>query len=132
MKPRGTYTIVYTRDHTNGWWTAEVKGLKGCITQGRTIEQVRGRMREALQAWFDLAKPFPGRLIDEVALPAPTRRKIAAFLTARERAAKANEGLSASSREAVRELVDQGLSLRDTGELLGLTRQRAQQLLKTG
>jgi predicted RNase H-like HicB family nuclease len=132
MKPRGTYTIVYTRDKANGWWVAEVKELKGCITQGRTIEQARGRTREALQAWFDLSKPFAGKLIDEVALPAPTRRKIATFLSARDRAAKANEGLSASSRAAVRELVDQGLSLRDAGELLGLTRQRAQQLLKTG
>jgi predicted RNase H-like HicB family nuclease len=132
MKPRGSYTIVYTRDRTSGWWVAEVKGLKGCLTQGRTIEQVRERIREALQAWFNLSKPFAGKLIDEIALPAPTRRKIAAFLTARERAARANEGLSASSREAVRDLVEQGLSLRDAGELLGLTRQRAQQLLKTG
>lgn len=132
MKARETYTIVYTRDQVSGWWVAGVKGLKGCITQGRTIEQARGRIREALQAWFDLSKPFSGTLIDKVALPAPARRKITAFLTARERAAKANEGLSASSRAAVRELVDQGLSLRDAGELLGLTRQRAQQLLKTG
>ena len=132
MKPRGSYTIVYTRDRTSGWWVAEVKGLKGCLTHGRTIEQVRERMREALQAWFNLPKPFAGKLIDEIALPAPTRRKIAAFLRARERAAKANEGLSTSSRAAVRDLVEQGLSLRDAGELLGLTRQRAQQLLKTG
>lgn len=129
MKPRAKYTVNYTRDRESKWWVAEVDSLQGCITQGRTIEQARTRIREALQAWFDLDAPFAGELVDEVALPAAVRKKVDEARDAAERSAKVETERSEKSRAAVHALVLFGFSFRDVGELLGLSRQRTQQLM---
>jgi predicted RNase H-like HicB family nuclease len=60
-----SYVVRYERD-ADDWWFAEVKDVPGCHTQGRTIEQARERIREALQAWFDLPQPYAGEIVDEV------------------------------------------------------------------
>ncbi|HYO94642.1 MAG TPA: type II toxin-antitoxin system HicB family antitoxin, partial [Polyangiaceae bacterium] len=69
------YVVSYERDESL-MWVASVVDLAGCHTQGRTIQQARERIREALQAWFDLPGPYAGELVDDVRLPAaddPTR-----------------------------------------------------------
>ena len=33
-----TYRIAYERDES-GWWVASVRGVRGCHTQGRTVEE---------------------------------------------------------------------------------------------
>lgn len=43
------YTVRYERDE-EGWWVARVLEVDGCITQGKSIEQARERIREALAA----------------------------------------------------------------------------------
>ncbi|HEY3498240.1 MAG TPA: type II toxin-antitoxin system HicB family antitoxin, partial [Polyangiaceae bacterium] len=127
VNPQKKYTISYALDAGNGWWTAELAGVPGCITQGRTIEQARERMREAIQAWFDLSRPFDGALVDDVRLPAQARAIVQKVRVAKEQAEDAIEVLSESSRRAVKTLTGLGMSLRDAGTLLGLSRQRAQQ-----
>ncbi len=47
-----SYTVVYERDE-DGWWLAYVPAIPGCHTQGRTIDQARRRIREALSLWVD-------------------------------------------------------------------------------
>jgi predicted RNase H-like HicB family nuclease len=127
MKSLAKYTVTYERDES-GWWVANVTGLEGCLTQGRTIEQARERIREALQVWFDLKKPFAGEIVDDVKLPASVRKVVDKANALRAEAREAEEKASARSREAIACLVSEGLSLRDAGELLGITRQRAQKL----
>lgn len=36
-----------------GYW-AEVPALPGCVTQGETIEEVRGNLREAVEGWLSV------------------------------------------------------------------------------
>jgi predicted RNase H-like HicB family nuclease len=127
MKSLAKYTVTYERDES-GWWVANVTGLEGCLTKGRTIEQARERIREALQVWFDLKKPFAGEIVDDVKLPASVRKVVDKANALRAEAREAEEKASARSREAIACLVSEGLSLRDAGELLGITRQRAQKL----
>jgi hypothetical protein len=109
-----------------------VVDLAGCHTQGRTIQQARERIREALQAWFDLTSPYAGELVDDVRMPASARRVVRSAEQARSRAKAADADASEKTRAALAALVELGWSLRDAGELVGVTRQRAQQLVGDG
>jgi predicted RNase H-like HicB family nuclease len=127
MKAKSKYAVSLARDE-RGWWVATLPEIPGCHSQGRTIEQARERVREALQAWFDLEEPYAGELVDNVELGKALRRAISSAEEARERARSAEELASERTRDAIVAMVETGLSLRDAGELLGVTRQRAQQL----
>jgi hypothetical protein len=48
MRVKSEYRVAYERDANSGWWVATVPELPGCLTQGRTIEQTRKRIREAI------------------------------------------------------------------------------------
>lgn len=37
----------------NGYW-AEVPALKGCYSQGDTIEELKENIKEAITAWFSV------------------------------------------------------------------------------
>ena len=77
MKSRAQYRVAYERDANSGWWVATVPDLPGCLTQGRTIEQTRKRIREAIAVRLDIAGPeYAGRIVDEVRLPARVRKVI--------------------------------------------------------
>jgi predicted RNase H-like HicB family nuclease len=127
MTQRRTYTIEYEHD-ADGWWVASARGVKGCHTQGRTIEQARERVREALVLVVgDSARN--ARLYDNVKLPLATRHLLKQHETARARAEAEAERAAQATRAAVEKLTDMGLSTRDAGELLGLSRQRVNQIL---
>ncbi|MHB8417280.1 MAG: type II toxin-antitoxin system HicB family antitoxin [Myxococcales bacterium] len=120
------YTVRYERDEA-GWWTGEIKEVQGCRTQGRTIAQVRKRIRDALGLFVNNAKT--AALIDDVVLPTQARRTLVSYQQAREKAEKESARAQASTLQAVRVLTQRlGLSTRDASELLGLSHQRIQQL----
>ena len=127
MKARQRYTVTYERDE-KGWWVTEVRELPGCSTQGRTIEQARDRTREALSLFIGSAAEKVD-LVSNVILSASLRQKIDLANDARRRADAEAQKASSLSRLAAKLLAADGLSARDTGELLGVTRQRAHQLL---
>lgn len=122
-----TYTVRYERDNT-GWWVATIKELKGCHTQGRTIEQARKRIREALCLFVDDSDE--AQLIDDIILPANARVLLKRVLATRVRAEKEAAKLQTSTAEAAQVLTREvGVSVRDAGELLGLSHQRVHQIL---
>lgn len=43
--------ILHKED--NGYW-AEVPALKGCYTQGDTIDEIKDNIKEAITAWFSV------------------------------------------------------------------------------
>jgi predicted RNase H-like HicB family nuclease len=127
MKPRRTHRVKYARDEA-GWWIARVVDVEGCHTQGRTIEQARRRVREALSLFIgDVAER--AELRESFVLPAEARRKVEAAASARERVRTQTREADEKTRQAAKALTQEGLSLRDTGELLGLSRQRVHQML---
>jgi predicted RNase H-like HicB family nuclease len=130
MKASKKYRVVYEIDPGTGHWIASVPDLPEGVVHGRTLEQARKRIRMALAEWLGLGEPlYGGRILDDVRLPARVRRTIRAAQQARQRAADAQAEAARRARAAVAGLVRLGLSLRDAGELLGVTRQRAHQLL---
>jgi predicted RNase H-like HicB family nuclease len=50
-----TFTVIYERDEA-GWWVTDVPDVPGCHTQGRTIEQPRERILDALSLYVDDAE----------------------------------------------------------------------------
>jgi predicted RNase H-like HicB family nuclease len=128
-KRPSSYVVRLERDES-GWWVATVPAVSSCITQGRTIAQALERTREAIQAALDLSAPYGGDLVSDVRLPPTARKLVAAAKEARSELQQAEQVASRRSREAIRKLNELGLSLRDAGHLIGVTRQRAQQIMK--
>jgi predicted RNase H-like HicB family nuclease len=127
VEAMSTYTVRYERDET-GWWVATVKEIRGCHTQGRTIDQSRRRIREALGLFVDDADE--AELIDDIALPAKARNLLRQVHATRKRAEGETIKLQKSTAAAAKILTKElGVSIRDAGELLGLSHQRVHQLL---
>lgn len=124
-----SYQVTFERDES-GRWVAEVPSVPGCFTQGRTIEQARKRLREALGLFIGERPAASAEFVEDVKLPVGLKRRLSVALKARSRAeAEANKAAE-QSRETARALVAEGLSLRDVGALLGISRQGAHALTK--
>jgi len=126
-EPVKTYRVVYERDES-GWWVASVRGVRGCHTQGRTVDEARRRIVEAMQLFVDDART--ARIIDEVKLPTQAARAVRTYATLRRRAEQEDRRAAAAARRAVRVLRGGRLkmSARDAARLLRLSHQRVHQL----
>lgn len=122
-----SYHVTYERDQS-GWWVASVRGVRGCHTQGRTVDEARRRIREALELFVEDAGT--ARLVDDVKLPAAATRAIRTYATYRKKAEEEDRRASQAARRAVRVLRTGKLkmSARDAARLLGLSHQRVHQL----
>jgi len=47
------FKIVVEKDET-GYYVAEVPALPGCVTQGRTIKEVKKNIKEAIKGWLEV------------------------------------------------------------------------------
>lgn len=122
------FHVRYSRDE-GGWWVASVRGVRGCHAQGRTVDEARRRVREALGLFVDNADA--AMLVDDVKLPADAIKAVRRYSQLRRAAAEQSRRASAAGRRAV-EVLTRGalkLSARDAAKLLGLSHQRVHQLL---
>src|SRR5262245_49219661 len=124
-----TYQVTYERDEF-GWWVASVRGLRGCHTQGRTVDEARRRIVEAMELFIDNARS--AKIVDDVRLPAAAKRAIRAYATLRRRAEQEDRRAALAARRAVRVLRGGRLkmSARDAARMLGLSHQRVLQLAR--
>ena len=122
-----TYQITYERDES-GWWVVSVREVRGCHTQGRTVEEARRRIREAMGLFVSDA--HSATLVDDVKLPVTAAKAIRAFATLRKRADQEDRRAALAARRAVRLLRGGKLkmSARDAARLLGVSHQRVHQL----
>jgi predicted RNase H-like HicB family nuclease len=132
MKPR-KFKAIYEPD--DGGWHAYIPGVPGCRTWGRSLGAARRHLREALATCVDVLGDDADRiaaaadLVEDVQLPATTKRLLQRAMAARrdaeDRAAKAQAEATKAAKALTAKL---GLSLRDAGELLGLSHERIKQL----
>jgi predicted RNase H-like HicB family nuclease len=122
-----SYTVRYERDET-GWWVASVPSVKGCHTQGRSIKQARTRIREALGLFISNASDV--ELIDDVKLPVHVLKLVKQTIDDRKTADIAASNLVKAQIKAAEMLTRKlGVSVRDAGEVLGISYQRVAQIL---
>ena len=121
------YHVIYERDET-GWWVASVRELRGCHTQGRTVDEARRRIAEAMELFVDNVRSTT--IVDEVKLPASAAKAIRAYTTLRKKADREDRRAAMAARRAVRLLRGGRLrmSARDAARLLGVSHQRVHQL----
>ncbi len=124
------YHVAYQRDES-GWWVASVREVRGCHTQGRTVDEARRRIVEALELFVDNARK--ATLVDEVKLPTGAARAVRAYATLRKKAEQEDRRAALAARRAVRALRSGRLkmSARDAARLLGLSHQRVHQLTQS-
>jgi predicted RNase H-like HicB family nuclease len=124
------YTITYDRDES-GAWIAQVRGVREAHSYGRTIDQARERVREALSLWRPNAET--AEFVDDIHLPRQASDLVRAFIEARKRADKEQLRAQKSARTAAHALTSRWkYSLRDAGEVLGVSRQRVKQIKESG
>lgn len=112
------------------WWAVDVPAVKGVHTQARRLADVEPMARDAIALVLDV----PPRSFDIVVRPVLLTRLEAIVREAREARVLAQETqLDAARRSvlALRALERADVPLRDAGELLGMSHQRAAQLAGT-
>ena len=121
-----TYTARTTR--SGNWWAIQIDELDGVYSQARRLEQVEDMARDAIAATLDVAPAsFAVTVIPE--LPAKVQAILDDVRASREAAERASELASMKAREAARILHEEGMPLRDVGRVLGVSHQRAHQLV---
>jgi hypothetical protein len=125
-----TYEVVAMPD--GAWWSIEVtKGLpKGRVvfTQARRVNDIDAMTRDAIALLLQVP-PGSFELLIRYQLPASMQVHVELFARAEELDTVARaESADARSRAAAG-LVAAGLTLRETGDLLGVSHQRVKQLV---
>ena len=119
------YRAVFERE-PDGRWTVEVPEIRGCHTYGRTIDQARNRLREALSLFVDDAEK--AEFQEDIKLPNNVSQIVRDAKQRREALSREEAKMLTAQMKAVKQLRDLKLGYRDTGALLGLSHQRVQQL----
>ncbi len=119
------YDVTVRRD--GRFWYIDIPALDGA-TQARTLTEVD----EMAKDYITLATGTPADRIEvavTIELSADVRAHLAAASALREEEAHARSRAAEESRAAARALKSQGLTVREVGAALGISHQRAQQLV---
>lgn len=109
------------------WWVLEAPQV-GAVSQVRRLDQAADEMREAVAYLAGLPEQEVELHVVPV-LPADYLTHAKAAAQARAEAARATSPAAAESRSAARALRQAGLTLRDVGTVMGVSHQRAAQLV---
>jgi predicted RNase H-like HicB family nuclease len=128
-----SFGVVFEPDE--GGWHVSIPSVKGCHAWGQSLGQARRNIREALACAVDVFgseaqadEAAAGAVFEEeLRLPPAVKAAVSRYQKAQASVARAKEDSAASARELA-----QSLSLRDAGELLGLSQEGVRKLLKAG
>jgi hypothetical protein len=115
-------------ERVGSWWAIEVPEVPGAFTQAKRLDQVAAMAADAvsLLTGEDVG---PSDVVVEPHVPDDARAHIDAARRLREESTQANTEAAAEIRAAARALARAGLPLRDIGSILGVSHQRAHQLV---
>lgn len=131
-----TFKVVFEPESDGGGWNVSIPSVQGCHTYGRSLSEARDHLREALACCADKfddpdAVARAAVFEEEIRLPAAVRAAVRRFQKAREKAKAEAAKVRSASSDAARTITET-LSLRDAGELLGLSQEAVRKVLKTG
>jgi predicted RNase H-like HicB family nuclease len=116
--------VVFEPD--GGAWHVYVPAVQGCRSHGRSLSEARRNIREAL-ALFDREG---AELVEDVRLPKSVSTALARAKKAHDALTTLQKAAQDRARASARQLLAVGLSLRDAGELMGLSHEHVKQLAK--
>lgn len=99
-------------------------------TQARHLREVETMACDLIATMLDVA-PSSVAVDVEYALPPSVQKHIDEARRLREAASRANREAALESRAAAHELADADVTLRDIGQVLGVSHQRAHQLVNS-
>jgi DNA-directed RNA polymerase specialized sigma24 family protein len=114
-------------DRDGRYWRVRVPQVQRS-TQARHLREVEQMARDLIGVMQDVP-PDSFELDVHIKLPSDIDQELARSAKLREQASNAQTEAARLSREAARRLYDQGLPLRDIGQILGVSFQRAKQLV---
>ncbi len=121
------FRVVFEVEH-DGNWLVRAPDIRGCHSYGRSLNEARNNIREALGLFVEGSSDID--LVEQRRLPRSARTAIQACLRARQDANTASDAAQRITAATARHLHQEiGLGVRDIGEILGISHQRVAQLL---
>jgi predicted RNase H-like HicB family nuclease len=124
----GDYRVEVELGQSGRWWVISVPDVPAAHSQARRLSQVEDVARELISLMTD-APPDSFAIHVNIKLPDAVRRDLERSAALRAEAARAQSEAARLSRHAAALLRNQGLPLRDVGQALGVSFQRAKQLV---
>ena len=123
------YTAIVTRDEK--WWMVSIPAIDG-LTQARRLSEASEMAREYIAVTLDVA-------LDEVTVIVEVdsvgginvRDEMTAIRSERAQAAELERDATARATELAKALAKADIPLRDVGAVLGVSHQRAHQLVSS-
>lgn len=109
---------------SGGWWAVEVPEIPGLFTQARRLEQVPEMVADAAQLFVKEAV----EVRVEPVLPERIRQLLEQAKCDARIAEEAQSKAACEAREVAAALRSDGLSVRDVGQVMGVSAQRVSQL----
>lgn len=122
------YRVETEFGRSGNWWVISVPDIPGAHSQARRLGQVEDVARELIALMTD-DPPESFALHVDLKLPEAVRRDLDRSAALREMAAQIQSEAAQLARRAAARLRNQGLPLRDVGQALGVSFQRAKQLI---
>lgn len=121
-----TYEVRVT--HGQQWWLIEVPEIPGAVSQARSLREVESMVRDLIAVMLEV--PTDSFEINvHVELPEQVAARVKRVDVLRKLSADSQAEAALESRLAAQGLRDAGMSLRDVGEALNVSYQRAHQLV---
>ena len=118
--------VTANATRSEGWWAVEVPEIDGLFTQVRRLDQIVDMVRDAAEL---LEGIDPDALDVEIFANVPHRDMADRARELTEHARRTQEEASRAMRCAAQSLSKDGLTVRDIGNVLGVSFQRAPKLL---
>jgi hypothetical protein len=136
-----TYRVNVSRD--DRWWMITVPELYGYVdaagavnvgdtTQARRLADVQTEARDFICTVTDSAPSEVGLAITVTVDGMDVTARAEQVISARELADRYAAAAGLQARKLARELASHGVAVRDVGDVLGVSFQRAQQLISAG
>lgn len=127
MTSNDAYTVRVTRDRA--WWMIHVPALRA-LTQARRLSEVQEMACSLIAITLDVPpEQVQIRIEIETAGKIPVAERLAELEADRREADRAQDRFRRRQRAIAGELAADGLTVRDIGTVLGLSFQRAHQLV---
>lgn len=122
-----TYQATVTRE--DGWWMVHVPEIDG-LSQARRLAEAPTMARELVAVTLDVpVESVTVEIVVEAVDGVPVRATVEEVAAERAEAARLEADATAKARALARALAAHNVPLRDVGTILGVSHQRAHQLI---